>query len=423
MNIQTENAAKGIKSLLGAQFFSAIADNALLIVAFALLEEGAHDPWWMPVLKGLSIFSFVAFAPWVGVWSDRWPKRQVMMTANAIKACACFGLLWGVHPFFSFALLGIGAALYSPAKYGLITELEPQDRLVKANAWIEVSTVVAAVVGVVLGGWCVSERVQGSDFSEFLSTWLDFETQLLPAFMVLLCLYMAAGLLNLKIPESGVTYERRSDALKGVARFIQSNKTLWLDPKGRLSLSVTTLFWGVGASMQLMTLAWAQAHLGVSLELSSYIQAMSALGAMAGAWLAARFLQMHHAKHLLWVGLLLGALLPVLNWVHSLSMAMLLMGLAGLLSGLFVVPMNALLQSRGRELLSAGESIAVQNFNENFCVLSMMGLYSVLLALQIPVQSLLNILGACIAVCMVWIMCEQAKISSQKSVTSNQEKA
>jgi len=163
--------------------------------------------------------------------------------------------------------------------------------------------------------------------------------------------------------------------------------------------------------------------LGVSLELSSYIQAMSALGAMAGAWLAARFLQMHHAKHLLWVGLLLGALLPLLNWVHSLSMAMLLMGLAGLLSGFFVVPMNALLQSRGRELLSAGESIAVQNFNENFCVLSMMGLYSVLLALQIPVQSLLNILGACIAVCMVWIMCEQAKISSQKSVTSNQEKA
>ena len=171
-----------------------------------------------------------------------------------------------------------------------------------------------------------------------------------------------------------------------------------------MSLSVTTLFWGVGATMQLMTLAWAQAHLNLSLEWSSYIQGVSALGAVLGAWLASRYLQLHHAKHLLWIGLLLGAMLPMMNLIYTLPMAMLLMILAGVLCGLFVVPMNALLQSRGRILLSTGESIAVQNFNENFCVLSMLGIYSFLLAIEIPIQTLINLLGMVIAFFMLKLL-------------------
>ena len=404
MKLQDSKWPKSINFLLGAQFISAIADNALLIVAIALLEESSHEAWWVPILKGLSIFSFVIFAPWVGVMADQWPKRNVMLVANGIKAGACLGLLLGTHPFISFTLLGFGAALYSPAKYGLLNELEPEHRLVKVNAWIEVSTVVAAVAGVVLGGWCISERVQNSEISTYLMRSMEVNTQLLAAFFMLLCLYSLAGLLNLKIPCSGVIYFREKEKTNGFSRFIQSNKTLWFDPEGRLSLSVTTLFWGVGATMQLMTLAWAQAHLNLSLEWSSYIQGVSALGAVLGAWLASRYLQLHHAKHLLWIGLLLGAMLPMMNLIYSLPMAMLLMILAGLLSGLFVVPMNALLQSRGRILLSTGESIAVQNFNENFCVLSMLGIYSFLLAIEIPIQTLINLLGMVIAFFMLKLL-------------------
>lgn len=419
MKTQAEMPQKGVVTLLIAQFFSAISDNALLIVAIALLEEGVRDPWWVPILKGISIFSFVAFAPWVGIISDQWPKRRIMMFANAMKACACVALVMGLHPFFCFMVLGLGAALYSPAKYGLITELVPNDALVKFNAWIEISTVVAAILGVVLGGWCVSERFQMSEFSEYVMNLGNFDTQLVSAFGVLLFFYCVAGFLNFFIPESGVIYEMSHQKNKGVARFLASNKKLWLDKKGKLSLSVTTLFWGMGATMQLMTLAWARSHLGLTLELSSYVQGVSAIGAILGALLAARWLQLHHAHHLLWIGIGIGALLPAMNWVNSLPGAMLLMGVAGILSGLFIVPMNALLQSRGHKLLSAGESIAVQNFNENFCVLAMMALYGLLLMFEVSIQVVLNIFGLGVIVCMAWIMKEYAKSASKNSDVFN----
>jgi MFS family permease len=415
--------ARGFLTLLAAQFFSGLADNALLLLAIALLVEQAREPWWVPVLKGLSIFSFVILAPWVGVLSDRWPKRNVMMAANAIKVLACIGLLVELHPFFAFALLGFGAAIYSPAKYGLITELEPAERLVKANAWLEVSTVLAAVLGVVLGGWLIGRcALEDAPALKFLAVTMA-PTPLLPAFMALLGLYATAALLNLGIPQSGAVNRPISASMPQlVQRFIRSNLTLWQDQAGQLSLSVTTLFWGVGAAMQLMVLAWAQSQLGLSLEAAAYLQGCVAAGVILGAFLAARLLQLHHARSILWVGWVLGALLPFMNWIESPALAMALMVLIGTMTGFFVVPMNALLQNRGHALLSSGESIAVQNFNENCSGLSMLAVYSTLLALQIPIHVLLPLLGASIVLCMTLIMLNHYKLQRRSLLQSFPQK-
>jgi MFS transporter, LPLT family, lysophospholipid transporter len=395
--------SSGFYSLIAAQFFSGLADNALLIVGIALLTLQGREPWWVPMLKMLSITSFIVMAPWVGVLADRWPKYKVMWVANSLKALACVGLMLSIHPFLAFAMLGFGAALYSPAKYGLITELARPDQLVRANAWIEVSTVLAAVLGVVLGGWLVGAYVQSLAW-----TWLDWmdgvSSRLLFAFMALLSCYSFAAVLNLRVPHSGVPKrEFESHPVKLIQRFICSNAILWQDPLGRFSLSITTLFWGVGASMQLIVLAWAQSTLDLSLERAAYIQGCTAAGVIFGAYLASCWLKLHHAIHIGWLGFLLGGLLPLMLWVDTSHGAMWLMVVVGTVSGFFVVPMNALLQNRGHMLLTAGESIAVQNFSENVGIAVMMSIYSGLLAVEFDMNVLILLLGLTILLVMTLI--------------------
>ena len=375
---------------MGAQFISALADNALLLVAMALLVEQGQAAFWVPLLKLMFTLSYVVLGPWVGVCADTWPKQKVMMVANGVKALACMAMLWGVNPLLAFAIVGVGAAVYAPAKYGLVTELAQPEQLVTANAWIEISTVSAVLLGVVLGGALVSPAWLQLTWVQAWSSFQGLESVYAASLAMLLVCYGLAAVLNLFIQGSGRVYAPMPWQLTVLlSGFWQDLKSLWRDPLGSISLSVTTLFWGVGACLQLIVLSWAQESLLLSLSQAAYLQAATAVGVMAGAALAARWVALHQATRVLGLGLAMGALLPIMLWVTQWQTAVLLTAVLGMVGGFFVVPMNALLQHRGVVLLSAGRSIAIQNVNENASILAMMAAYSGLLYFHAKVEELI----------------------------------
>jgi MFS family permease len=397
------------------QFVSALADNALLLVAMALLMAQGQAAFWIPWLKLMFTLSYVVLGPWVGVWADNWPKQFVMMVANSVKAVACLGMLLGVDPLLAFALVGVGAAAYAPAKYGLVTELAQPEELVSANAWIEISTVSAVLLGVVLGGALVS------------TTWLDWTASMgiqslaLPnstfsaSLIALLCMYGLAALLNSWIPGSGKSYERVDWAWSSVWKACwQDQRTLWRDPLGGVSLSVTTLFWGVGATLQLIVLAWAQQQLHLNLSQAAYLQAATAVGVVVGAALAAKTVSLHKATSVLGMGIALGLLLPLMLWVTEWQTAALLTAAIGVVGGFFVVPMNALLQHRGVTLLSAGRSIAVQNVNENTSILLMMAGYSLMLYVQAELSVLVTVFSVAVTLGMSTVVWRYRRLGSPR---------
>ena len=413
--------APGFYFLLAAQFVSALADNALLLVAMSLLIEQQQQAFWVPLLKLMFTLSYVVLGPWVGAWADTWPKHKVMMGANGIKCLACLAMLLGLNPIVAFGFAGLGAAIYAPAKYGLITEMEPAHRLVRANGWIEVSTVCAALFGMVLGGFLVGPTWLNSALCVWLGAGLPSFGPLAVSLASLLAFYALAAALNRLIPDSGVRYAPSPWHVSAVfARFLEDQRALWRDPLGSISLAVTTLFWGVGATLQLLVLAWAQQALHLSLEHAAYLQAATAIGVIAGAALAARMVALEHTPKVLGVGILLGLLLPLMSLVHAWQVAAVLTFVLGLVGGFFVVPMNALLQHRGATLLSAGRSISVQNTNENASVLAMMGLYSALLYAQVDVDQLVWMLGALVALGMGLVQWRYWALKSSQRVVAGQ---
>ena len=382
----------------------------------AVLMAQGHAAFWIPLLKWMFTLSYVVLGPWVGAWADTWPKQRVMMWANAIKTLACAMLIMGLNPLLSFALAGLGAAIYAPAKYGLITEMEPPERLVAANGWIEVSTVCAALFGVMLGGLLVSDHWLLSVAHQWIQQALPLTTPYAGSLGLLLMLYLASAALNTRIPDSGVRYSPSSWHVKAVwLRFQSDHLTLWRDPMGSISLSVTTLFWGVGATLQLLVLAWAQDALGLSLTQAAYLQGATALGVIAGAALAARTVALSKAPKVIGMGILLGLMLPLMSVVTDSRIAMVLVFTMGAVGGFFVVPMNAMLQHRGVQLLSAGRSISVQNVNENANILLMMGVYSALLYADLNVETLTWLLGGLVTVGMAWIRWRYQRMNNKPS--------
>lgn len=388
-----------------AQFISALADNALLLLCIALLVEQGYSAWWVPLIKAFFTLSYVFLAPWVGLIADRWPKPQIMRVANGIKFVGCCALLLDLPVPLAYALIGLGAALYAPAKYGWITEVVPANSLVKANGWIEVSTVGAAILGVALGGFMLSHWMLQSDWVEWVRDEGPFASVHAASLLAMLLLYLCSVMLTRWVAHSEIEYPHQP--LNGAASlrlFLQDQAKLWGDAQARISLSVTTLFWGLGAVMQLLILQWAQQKLTVTVDQAAYLQATTGLGVIIGAWIAGRFIPLQHATRVLVLGILLGAALPALNWIDFLDGAVIAMVVVGILGGLFVVPMNALLQHRGVQLLTAGRSIAVQNFNENSSVLLQVGLYSLLLYGQLSLDTILFFFGAIVALLMLLVI-------------------
>jgi LPLT family lysophospholipid transporter-like MFS transporter len=367
----------GFHFLIAAQFTAGLADNALLIVTIALLQALGYPPWWAPMLKFSFIAAYVVLAPWLGPLADSVAKAKLMGWMNAVKLVAVTLLLCGADPLLCFALAGLGAAAYAPAKYGLMTELVPSAALVRANGWIEVSMVCSVLLGAILGGVLAGH-------------WLQWAQE------ILLVLYGLAALLNLGIPESG---QRPAPFGRAPLRdFILANRTLWRDRDGSLSMAVTTLFWGAGATVQIAVLRWANLNFELPVSQAAYLQGLVALGVIGGAAAAARWLSLGQAKQVLPAGVALGLMLPLLAWCTHLPTACLLLIAMGAAGGLLLVPMNALLQHRGLSLLSPGRSIAVQGFNENASVLLMMALYAGLLNLQAPLPVVMSALGLLLVV-------------------------
>ena len=384
----------GFYLIIAAQFVSALADNALLIVSIALLSEQGLPAWWAPMLKFVFTISYVVLAPFVGPLADAFPKARLMAWMNGVKILGVVVLLLGFNPLVAFAIAGLGATAYAPAKYGLITEIVGPNLLVKANGWLETSVVCAALLGAVLGGVLINTSVIATLNGLLHVDTLGGVSPHCTSLIVLLMIYGAASLLNLGIPHSGARYPASTiHPLVLIRDFWRANRLLWRDAEGGLSLTVTTIFWGLGATLQFIILKWSADVLFLPLEQSAYLQTAVAVGVVVGAVIAGRWIALHHAKRVLPAGVLMGLLITVIAHVQVVSTALLFLALIGLVGGILVVPLNALLQHRGYVLLSAGRSVAVQGFNENLSVLCLLGVYAALVAADVSIVLLLTLFG------------------------------
>ncbi|MCX7228802.1 MAG: lysophospholipid transporter LplT [Burkholderiales bacterium] len=397
---------RGFYTIMAAQFFSSLADNALLIAAIALLVE-MHAPEWMkPLLKLFFTISYVVLAPFVGAFADALPKGKVMFYTNTIKFAGCALMFFAVHPLLAYAVVGFGAAAYSPAKYGILTELLPPEKLVAANGWIEGTTVSSIILGTVLGGALISPTISASLLSfDMPSFETGIDTPAESAILVIAAFYGLAGLFNLRIPDTGARYAHQErNPLRLLLDFGHCLRVLWRDKLGQISLAVTTLFWGAGATLQFIVLKWADVQLGMPLSKAAVLQGVVAVGIAVGAMVAARFVPLRGSLRVLPVGVAMGVLVPMMTLVHDLPVAYMTLVLIGALAGFFVVPMNALLQHRGHVLMSAGHSIAVQNFNENLMILLMLSLYAVLIRADVHINWVILMFGSFVALSMVAVM-------------------
>jgi LPLT family lysophospholipid transporter-like MFS transporter len=385
--------------LVSAQFASALGDNALLIVAIGLLAQQGLPVWWAPLLRVGFTLSYVVLAPFIGPLADAFAKGRVMTSMNLLKVLGVALLLCGLHPVAGLAVVGLGAAAYAPAKYGLVTEIVTPSSLVAANGWIEVSVVCAALFGTVLGGLLVSPALLTSAVATGVDAALPTQAGVLAlSLLLVLLLYALSSALNLGVPTSGARYAPSSVRLRPLlADFQRANARLWRDAEGGLSLAATTVFWGAGATLQFAVLRWAQDALGLGLDRAAYLQGAVAVGVVAGAAAAGRWIALRHARHVLGFGVVLGLLIPVVAQVDDIVSAALLLSLIGAVGGAMVVPLNALLQHRGHVLLTAGRSVAVQGFNENLSVLGMLAAYALCQGAQWPIRTTLSVFGVLVA--------------------------
>jgi MFS family permease len=396
----------GFYTIMAAQFFSSLADNALLIAAIRLLQEMQEPEWMQPSLQQSFVVFYVILAPLVGAFADSMPKGKVMLITNTVKVVGCLMMMFTVHPLIAYAIVGLGAAAYSPAKYGILTELLPPQQLVIANGWIEGTTVGSIILGVLLGGVLVSPKVATALLAFDLPV-IDTGVDTPPgaAISVIMGLYVIAAIFNKFIPDTGVDHRIVSrNPLYLIREFAHCNALLWRDKLGQISLATTTMFWGAGATLKFIVLAWAAKALGFDLSQASYLQGVVAVGIALGAVAAARWVSLRRAVDVLPIGAAMGIVVMSMILVTSLPVAAFLMVAIGACAGFFVVPMNALLQHRGHVLMGAGHSIAVQNFNENIGILVMVGVYALMLRAGIGINVAIVMFGVFVSAAMVLVM-------------------
>jgi MFS transporter, LPLT family, lysophospholipid transporter len=398
---------KGFYTIMAAQFFSSLADNALLVAAIELLKSVNAPAWQVPALAPMFAFFYVVLAPFVGAFADAAPKGKVMFYANSIKVVGCLLMLFGGHPLLAYAVVGLGAAAYSPAKYGILTELLPPSQLVKANGWIEGLTVGSIILGVLLGGQLVGPALSSVLLSvdvPWLTTSVDSAPEAAIASMILL--YIVAALFNLRIPLTDAPLQPMTgNMLSLMVDFWFCNRRLWTDKLGQISLATTTLVWGVSGNMRVIVFPWAAVALGYGTTQASSLAGVVVLGTAASAVAASLLVKLDKATTLIPLGILMGLLMLCLNVIDNLYVAIPFLILLGATVGYLVVPMNALLQHRGHNLMGAGRSIAVQNFNEQACILVLGGLYAAGTKAGVSAFGTITVFGlivASIMACIAW---------------------
>lgn len=372
--------SRGLVAVLLAQFLSAMADNALLFGALALLRNQHYAAWTSPLLQEFFVGTYIVLAPFVGSFADSRPKGAVMLLANGVKLAGALGMCLGLNPFLMYGVVGAGAAAYSPAKYGILSELTAAENLVKANGLMESSTIAAILIGAIAGGTLADWSVPG-------------------ALMIVTGCYGLAAMANLLIPRVAPARNLEKTSIPTMVRtFGGALKSLLAIPAARFSILGTSLFWGAGSTMRFLLIAWVPVALGISSNgMPAYLNAMVAVGIVVGAGLAARFVNLKTAHRALPAGILLGLTVCVLAGVNTLTAAFVLMGIVGACGGFFVVPLNALLQDEGHRSVGSGNAIAIQNLAENFMMLIMVGLYMLIIRAGVSVNATAICFGVCMA--------------------------
>ncbi len=399
--------SRGFYTILAAQFFSSLGDNALLFAAIALLKTLNTPSWETPVLQQFFVVAFIILAPFVGPFSDALPKGRVMFISNAVKAVGCAAMLLGLHPLLAYGFVGIGAAMYSPAKYGILTEYLPPHKLVWANGWMEGLTVAAVILGAIFGGILIGHRMEDQLARQLGAMAFNAGIDTAPEFAILVILgvYLVAAIFNVHIPKLPIEHKMPDSSLKFLlADFWRCFLLLWKDPLGQVSLSVTSLFWGAGTTLRFIILAWAAASLGLDMEQGTQLTAVVALGLAIGAVVAAKAVPLAHAVNVLPTGIAMGIAVMAMVFVTDWRPAVLMLMLIGALAGGFLVPMNALLQHRGHQLMGSGHSIALQNLNENLCILLMLGAYALMIDAGLSANAIVIAFGLFVSLTMAWLV-------------------
>ena len=391
---------RGFHTIMSAQFFSSLADNALFVAAVELLRSGGAPEWQRAALVPMFALFYVVLAPFVGAFADAVPKGRVMFVSNTIKVVGCLAMLFGTHPLAAYAIVGLGAAAYSPAKYGILTELLPPSQLVQANGWIEGLTIASIILGVVLGGQLIGPVVA----PQLLGLGLPGLTEpAQAAIATLVVLYVIAAVFNLFIPRTGAALLPMAGPLALLRDFVGCNARLWSDKLGQISLATTTLFWGVSGNLRYIVLAWAAAALGYGTTEAASLVGVVAIGTAVGAVAASMRMRLEDATRTLPLGIGMGLLMIVLIFIRDAWVAAPFLLVLGALGGFLVVPMNALLQHRGHNLMGAGRSIAVQNFNEQACILGLGAAYTGMTTLGLSAFGAITIFGLAVAGTMALI--------------------
>jgi MFS family permease len=386
-------------AIVGAQFFSTLADSALFILCVSLITTLAFPAWMTPLLKMGFVLSYIVLAPFAGAFADRFPKGRVMLATNTVKMLGCSLILAKANPLLAYGIVGFGASAYSPAKYGILAEVLPARRLVAANGWIEGTTVLSMILGTVLGGLISANAHAIAWLQASLPFGQLIQTPVGAAVAVIVLTYLLAGLLNLAVVDAGARQARPERPAGTLLRdFFHCNSRLWRDREGRVSLGVTSLFWGAGMVLQILLLTWAQTALGLGLDRAAALQGVFALGVALGAALAGKSVPLVRSLSVMPLGIVMGLGLCAMVFVHSVALALPTLLVLGVSAGFFVVPMNAILQHRGHRLMSAGQSIAVQNFNENLAILAMSASYALALQVRLGLNTVLVGLGLLIVV-------------------------
>jgi MFS family permease len=396
---------RGFYTIMSAQFFSSLADNALFVAAVQLLRGSGAPTWQQAALVPMFALFYVVLAPFVGAFADAHPKGRVMLMSNSIKVVGCLLMLFGTHPLMAYAVVGLGAAAYSPAKYGILTELLPASQLVKANGWIEGLTISSIILGVLLGGQLVGPLVSGKLLGfdlPLIDTGIDTPPE--AAICVLIFVYLLAAWFNTRIPLTEFPMRPMPKKLLSLLPdFWHCNVRLWRDRLGQISLATTTLFWGVSGNLRYIVLAWAAAALGYTVTQASALVGVVAIGTAVGAVAASLRMRLEHATLVMPLGIAMGVLVILLNFITNVWVAAPFLILLGGLGGFLVVPMNALLQHRGHNLMGSGRSIAVQNFNEQACILGLGGFYSLSTGMGLSAFGAITVFGVVVAGFM-WVI-------------------
>jgi len=363
---------KQIYPLLIAQFLSAFADNAILFTVIAMVMQSAQlASWYVPALQSAFLVAFVLLAPWVGGFADNHPKSRVLIIGNLIKAAGAALLLCNVEPLIAYCVVGVGAAIYSPAKYGILPELAGHEFLVKANSWIEGSTILAILLGMMIG----------AKVADYSITWALIGTIVMFIISALSTLFLPASIAKKTAPASALPMFWREIGL------------FFSTPRSRFAILGGSLFWAAAATLRVIIVAWAPLVLlsknaSEIAELTLFI----AIGIIAGSALVPGLIPLEHLRRARLPSYLMALFIFGLSLTDSIWPARFMLFFVGVMGGMFIVPVNAALQELGQQSIGSGSAVALQGFFQNLTMLAAVGGYTYAVSQHAdPVLSMLSL--------------------------------